>query len=175
MTLLVTVETPGDFDALSDEIVRLTARPMNANIDTLENFVAAAAERFFSADATGNVDQLRGFFSDAVIARLQAQPAGFGQVSPTEVSLRLGTVLPEVAPPTLRIHLAFKTNPTPADQTVLSWFWDLNFDANVVVAAGVCKSCGATLSSGALTCRYCGADQEVTKGVPIVVVRAQYF
>jgi hypothetical protein len=152
-----------------------SGEPSTLNVELVAATVASAVPMLFAADASGNMDLLRGTFTPTVIAQCQRNAGSLNGDAPLSVTLHLvGTPMNEGAR-VLRVHLLVDTRSPDGSQHGTSQFWDFTFNAQVTVGQTTCPNCGAPLSGGQLVCDHCHTDVRRTVEAPLVVNRLELY
>jgi hypothetical protein len=174
----MTVTNPEEWDAVAHNIEMHTGVPPNATIDEVAGLVSSAVGLLYAADASGEMESLRGVFSDLVVGQCErnrgclegAIPGPGGRLT------LVGEPYREDGDPirAVRVRADFPVT-TPAGRTLPGGlFMDVEFGSNVTVAAARnCSNCGAPLQPGELVCSHCGADMRAEVRTPLAIGRLQ--
>ena len=171
----VSVDNPEDWADILTQLAAGTGEPSTLTLDLVTTTVGSAVPILFAADASGNMDLLRGTFGSAVIAQCQRNVGSFSGDTPNAVLLHLVGTPVQDGGRVLRVHLLVDTRSPDASQHATSQFWDFTFNAQVTVGQSTCPNCGAPLGSGELICDHCHTDVRRTVEAPLVVNRLELY
>jgi hypothetical protein len=169
------IENPGDWDTLAAQLAVGTAMPTVLTPDLISGTIAGAVPLLFGADAAGNVDLLRGTFSDVVVAQCSRNLGCLMGARPVSVVVHLVGSRVVDGHPILRAHLSIQTQEANGSSGVQNQFWDLQCGAQVTVGQQSCPNCGAPIAPGELLCRHCHADVRSVVEVPLVVSKLELY
>jgi hypothetical protein len=172
------VTNPQAWEHITHDIEMHTGVPPNATVEEVADLVSSAVALLYAADASGDMEVLRGVFCDPVVGQCElnqgclhdAVPAAGGQLTLIgEPYLPNGDAIHAV-----KVRAEFPVT-TPAGTTLPSWlFMDVEFGSHVTVSgAHSCTNCGAALERGEILCSHCGADMRAEVSTPLAISRLQ--
>lgn len=172
----MTVTNPQAWEQIAHDIELRTGVPPAASLEEVAGVVSSAIALLYSADASGDMDVLRGVFSDPVVGQCErnrgclqgAVPAPGGQLTLIGAPYRdNGEPVPGV-----RVRAEFPVTTQSGSALPSGLFMDAEFGARVTMpAARTCSNCGAQLGSGELLCSHCGADMRTEVSTPLAISR----
>jgi hypothetical protein len=169
------IDNPDDWQALAQQIATGTGMPTDFEPDTIVAMVAGAVPLLFEADATDNVDLLRGTFSDPVVAQCARNAGQCMGAKPTSVTVHLVGSRVDDGHPVVRAHLVIAVGRPDGSAGGIGQFWDLQLGGQVTVGQPECPNCGAPIAAGELICSHCHTDVRSVVDVPIVVSRIELY
>lgn len=170
-----TIDNAADWDVLRDQITLGTGMPPAVTPETIVGMVGSAVPLLFAADAAGDLNPLRGAFSDPVVAQCNRNVGTLMGALPKAVVVHLAGSRVVDGHPVVRAHLAIQTTDADGHPTASQQFWDLQFGGQVTVSQPTCPNCGAPIGNGELICGHCHADVRSVVEVPIVVSRLELY
>lgn len=169
------IENPGDWDALGQQITDATGMPPAVNPQTIAGILGSAVPLLFEADAAQNPNLLRGTFSDQVVAQCARNPGQCMGAKPTSVVIHLAGSRVMDGHPVVRVHLVIQAHHADGSPASSGQFWDLQLGGQVTVGQHACPNCGAPIGVGELICAHCNADVRSVVDVPLVVSRLELY
>ena len=170
-----TIDDPESWDETAQQLAAEAGLPTPITADVLTAMIGSAVPLLFEADATRNMDLLRGTFADPVIAQCQRNAGCLQGDQPTSAVIHLVGAPLVAGHPVLRLHLVIQLQSADPTRTAEAQFWDLEPGAQTVVGQTTCPNCGAPITTGALTCGHCGTDVREVVSVPLVVSRLEMY
>ncbi len=169
------IDNPADWEAVTAGITRATGLPVATTPDTLLALLGSAVALMFEAQASGNMNVLRGTFAAPVVAQCQANADGLltGRPGSIVVHLAAGRVVDGHG--VLRVHLNIAGVRADGSPSLDRQFWDLQLGAQATVAQSACPNCGAPVSGGELVCGHCGTDVRSMVDVAAIVTRLELY
>ena len=171
----VSIDNPEDWADISQQLSAELGEPVVLTPEVIGRTVGSAVPMFFAADASGNLDTLRGTFAAQVIAQCQRHIGTLNGDTPESVLLRLVGSPMENGKPALRVHLQIKTRAPDGIEGATGQFWDFALGVQVTVAPCACPNCGAPLSGGQLICDHCHTDVGQVAHAALVVERLELY
>lgn len=169
------IDNPDDWEMLAAQITASTAMPTVLTPGLIADTIGTAVPLLFAADATRNVDLLRGTFADGVVAQCLRNAGYLMGAQPVKVAVRLVGAHVVDGHPVVRAHLAVQTRDADGDPGAQNQFWDLESDGQVTVGKSTCPNCGAPLGAGELVCSHCHTDVRSVADAPLVVGRLELY
>jgi zinc-ribbon domain len=169
------IDNPGDWDAVTQRITQVSGLPPAVDADTLLALIRSAVALMFEAQASANMNLLRGTFAAPVVAQCQANADGLLSGRPGSVVVHLAAGRVVDAHGVLRVHLEVHGQRVDGSPSVDRQFWDLQLGGQVTVAQSACPNCGAPVAGGELVCSHCGTDVRSVTDVPAVVSRLELY
>jgi hypothetical protein len=177
--VLVVVDNPDQWPQVFATIKKQTGMPATVNADTVDNLISVAAPLLFDAAIHGDLERMRGYFTDKVIAQCKGNADAFVDMKVHTVHIHLIGVpdLQDLAHPnpSIRVHLTLLGSSTSGEDRSQSQTWDLLTNAEVMTTPSECKSCGGPLTEGELVCPHCGADLHKIAHLPLAVSQLQLY
>jgi hypothetical protein len=170
-----TIDNPADWDVLTNQITVETGMPTGVTPEMIVGTVASAVPLLFAADATRNLNLIRGTFSDPVVAQCSRNAGSLMGALPKAVVVHLAASRVVDGHPMVRTHLSIQGTDPDGNLTRYQQFWDLQFGGKATVGQPSCPNCGAPVGKGELICRHCHADVRSMIDVPIVVSRLDLY
>ena len=171
----VTIDNVKEWEGIAQQIASETGEPTVVTPELIVGMIASAVPLLFAADASKDVNLLRGTFTDPVIAQCQRNVGCLVADRPVSAVVDL-VGAPRINGHTaLRAHVAVQVRNADVSRTVNSQVWDLQLEAQVTVGQSTCPSCGAPLGKGELICGHCGTDVRSVTKVPLVVSRLELY
>jgi hypothetical protein len=171
----VSIDNLDDWADIKKQIQAETGVPPAATTDDLVGLIGSAVPLLFEADLTHNADQLRGTFSDQVVAQCRRNAGGFYGDRPTSVVVHLVGAPKVGTQPVLRAHIQVKTATTDGSVGANNQFWDFELGGESTVGQSNCPTCGAPLGKGELICNHCNTDVRSVVHVPLAVSRLELY
>lgn len=174
----MTVTNPEAWEQITHDIEMHTGVPPEATVEEIADLVSSAVALLYTADASGDMEALRGVFSDPVVGQCElnqgclekAVPAPGGQLTFIgEPYLPNGDPIRGV-----RVRAEFPVRTAAGTTHPGGLFMDVEFGSHVTVsAAHSCTNCGAALGRGELLCSHCGADMRAEVSTQLAISRLQ--
>lgn len=171
----VSIDNAGEWEAIAQQIDSEAGLPTVVTPELIAGMIGSAVPVLFKADATKDMNLLRGTFTDQIIAQCQRNTGELEGATPESVTVHLVGAPMVEGHPALRAHLAIQVQGADGNRSVSSQFWDLQLGAQTTVGQPSCPNCGAPIATGHLICEHCGADVRSVVEVPLVVSRLELY
>jgi len=174
----IAVTNPQAWEQITHDIEMHTGVPPNATVEEVADLVSSAVALLYAADASGDMEVLRGVFCDPVVGQCERNRGCLQEAVPApggQLTLIGEPYLPNGDPIRgVRVRAEFRVT-TPAGTTLPSGlFMDVEFGSHVTVSgAHNCTNCGAPLGPGEILCSHCGADMRAEVSTPLAISRLQ--
>ena len=164
-----------DWKEIGEQIESEAGQPTVVTPGLIVGMIGSAVPLLFEADATRDVNLLRGTFTDPVIAQCQRNAGCLQGAQPVSAVVHLVGAHEVDGHPVLRARVSVQVQGADGSRSVNSEFWDLQLGAQVTVGQPNCPNCGAPIAKGALICEHCRADVRSVVEVPLVVSRLELY
>jgi hypothetical protein len=171
----VTIDNLGEWDGIARQLASETGQPTAVTPELIVGLIGGAVPLLFAADASKDINLLRGTFTDPVIAQCQRNAGAFLGERPVSAVVDLVGAPMVDGHPAIRARVAIQVQDADGGQSVNSQVWDLQLGAQVIVGQAICPGCGAPLAKGELICGHCGTDVRSITKVPLVVSRLELY
>ncbi len=169
------IDNAGDWSAIAAQISSETGVPPVLTPEILMGMIGSAVPLFFEADASKDMNPLRGTFADTVLAQCQRNAGCLQGEHPTSTAIHLVGAHTADGHCLLRTHLIIQVQGADSEQRAARQFWDLQLGAEVTVGQPSCPNCGAPIATGTLVCEHCQMDVRSVVEVPLVVSRIELY
>jgi hypothetical protein len=169
------IDNSGDWGGITAQIASETGVPPVLTPEILVGMVGSAVPLLFEADASKDMNPLRGTFADTVVAQCQRNAGCLEGEHPTSAVVHLVGAHMVDGHCLLRAHLVIQVQGADGDQGTARQFWDLQLGAQVTVGQPNCPNCGAPIATGTLICEHCQTDVRSVVEVPLVVSRIELY